>query len=199
MSNLPAKQRIPPKTLLKDPVEYRARALRMLELRVHSNMSIQEIATHFRVSVDTVERSLRFAKKEGMVDDLEARVVDELGELALEAYRTKLTADDPDMYVAKDVLDKIFKLGERHENRTTQAAEMSLRAYLEQKRNESRTSDTENTSDPAFPDYPIIDIVAIPPTKEADSSPVPSGGDISEGFTTASGALSRDDDDKGDL
>jgi hypothetical protein len=114
---------------------YRLRAMEMLKMRMMNN-SYAEIARHFDTTPTAVQQSLDWAVRQGAVVEHENRIISELAGPAIEVYKRKLSGEDGDPYVAKDVLDKIIKLGDRFEQREQSQQEIGLRSYLEQKRTE---------------------------------------------------------------
>jgi hypothetical protein len=104
----------------------------MLARRV-ANLSIPQIAKEFNVSPRTVQYSLAYAVREGLTKAFETDIVTKLVPLALQVYKEKLE-NDRDPYIAKDVIDKLVKLGDRFSQREGQQEEQDLKAYIESRR-----------------------------------------------------------------
>lgn len=112
-----------------DPRLKKLRAMQMLEMRLKSH-TLQEIADEFRVSIDTVQRHLDWAVREGAIQKHEESILERLVPKAIKAYEKALDADTPDIFVAKDILSHLMKLSERIEKRTEHVEELSLTAWL---------------------------------------------------------------------
>lgn len=148
------------------PVEddiYRTRAMQMFELRVAGKKNI-EIAEIFKCDSITVTRHLAYAEREGLTRQYENDLVS-LAALAIKVYRDKLTGDDPDPFVAKDVIDKLVKLGDRFAARESQTQEQTLRAYIEHKKLEVKTKDNPQINAITVPGQPA----ANPPPASNDT------------------------------
>jgi hypothetical protein len=76
--------------IIRDPQQKKLRALLMLEHKVKYTASSQEIATEFNVSIDTVKRTLSWARKAQLSVEVEDRILEELMPLAHEAIKLAL-------------------------------------------------------------------------------------------------------------
>lgn len=111
----------------------------MLERRV-ANRSIKEIAEEFRCHVNTVYKGLNYAIREGLTREYENQLIGRLVPEALRVYEEKLKNEN-DVFVAKDVIDKMVKLGDRFTQKESHQEELSLKAYVERKKIEKASSD----------------------------------------------------------
>jgi hypothetical protein len=110
---------------------YRVRAMEMISMRIQGQ-TVAQIATHFNCHKDTVLRSLAYAEREGLVRQYENDIVQNLVPEASQVYMAKLLEGNE--YVAKDVIDKVFKLGERFAVKEAKQEEQTLAAYLDEVR-----------------------------------------------------------------
>jgi hypothetical protein len=107
----------------------------MLECRV-KGWTMPEIAAEYRCSIDTVERHLEWAVREGQIQKHEETILERLIPKAITAYEKALDRDD--VFVAKDLLGHLMKLSERVDARREHVEELSLTAWLKtRKRTES--------------------------------------------------------------
>lgn len=111
------------------------RAAEMLSLKL-LGWKDADIANRFNCSEDTVARSLNYASREGMTKRYEEQVLERLVPKAIEIYSRKLEAGDE--FVAKDVIEKLFRIGDRLSKREQRAEEITLEAHLRSKRNNRR-------------------------------------------------------------
>jgi hypothetical protein len=89
----------------------RYRAMLMIDYKVRNNATNKQVAKEFKVSEDTVERTMTWARRAGLLTKLEDTVLEKLGPLAVETLE-KAMKDDCDSQVALEVLNKmIFKTG----------------------------------------------------------------------------------------
>ena len=145
--------------------EYRLRAMKILERRIQSGLTQQELANEFGVSIDTIQRSLAYARREGLTIQYEEQILSDLVPTAIKVYRDKL--NEGDAFVAKDVLDKMAKLGDRFAAKEETAQELSLKAYLDSKKLEAKekkdngTSGTNSTETTTLQSLPPIDAAVI--------------------------------------
>lgn len=124
-------------TILNSPDLRRLRAMEMLQMRI-ANRSIGQIAEHFQCSVNTVSRALEWAEREGLVKQYENEIIQRLVPKAIALYEKRMEGDDADPYVAKDIIDKLIKLGDRFERRQQQQEELGVRGYIANKRLEQQ-------------------------------------------------------------
>lgn len=75
----------------------------MIAMRVQ-NWSADQIAAHFDLTRKTVDETMDWAKKEGIMKEFEDQLVTDLLPLAMGAYKKALTGADPNMQAARDVL-----------------------------------------------------------------------------------------------
>lgn len=124
---------------------FRLRAMEMLNLKVQGYTNAK-IGERFGVGVDTVRRSLEYAGREGLVKEYENQLIAELIPEAIRVYKEKLT-DENDPYVAKDIIDKLIKLGDRFQIAEAKQEELTLSAYLEGKQKRKDQLDESKNSD----------------------------------------------------
>ncbi len=124
---------------------YRARAIAFLQRRIMGH-SFAEIAKEFKCSEQTVIRSMQWVKKEKIVESYERSLLNLVPE-AIKVYEDKLI-NEKDPYVAKDLLDKLVKLGDRYGQQLEGKQNRGLAAYLqEQKLKHAKPTDgTDNGS-----------------------------------------------------
>jgi hypothetical protein len=142
---------------------YRIRAMKMLELRI-AGMNDKEVAEKMDCSVNTVANHLQWAQRQGLTRKYENELIS-LASLAIDVYRKKLTGDEPDPYVAKDVIDKLIKLGDRFDIKESQQQELSLKAYIEQTKLDKITNERTEPK-PTTGDI----IVTVSPTAPSDTN-----------------------------
>lgn len=116
-----------------NPGKYYYRALRMLELKISGNDN-KQIAKRFQVTEKTVKDSLDFAIKQGVVEDLEQKIIKELVPQAIEVYREALNSPSHKVDVAKDLLTKLVQIGTRSSKQQQHREQLGLKAYLDAKR-----------------------------------------------------------------
>lgn len=116
-----------------DPRLKKLRAMQMLELRLKSH-TLQEIADEFRVSIDTVQRHLDWAVREGAIQKHEEAILERLVPKAIKAYEKALDNDTPDIFVAKDILGHLMKLSERVDKRQEHVEELTLNAWIKSRK-----------------------------------------------------------------
>lgn len=86
---------------LKQPLVQRAQAKIMLAKRL-SGSSLSEIAEQFQVSPQTINRRIKLAMREGLLDEATDTVIDDLVPKALAVFRAALLEGDVDC--ARDIL-----------------------------------------------------------------------------------------------
>lgn len=106
---------------------YKLRATEMLAMQVR-NRSLAEIAAHFNCSTSTVSRSIEWLQSQGIVQQLENRIITELAGPALEIYKELLAKKDKQ--IAMDVVSKIVKIGERFNKVQTSDKQQGLVQYM---------------------------------------------------------------------
>ncbi len=116
---------------LRDPELQRARAMAMLKMRMRG-LNYAEIAQHFDCSVDTVQRAMVWANRNGLAREYEQSILTDLVPEALKVYGRELQKGN--VKIAQDVLDKMIRLGERFEKREQVQESQTLGAYLAEKR-----------------------------------------------------------------
>lgn len=136
---------------LRDPELQRARAMAMLKMRMRG-LNYAEIAQHFDCSIDTVQRAMSWANRNGLAREYEQSILTDLVPEALKVYSKELA--NGNIRVAKDVLDKMVSLGERFEKREQVQEAQSLGAYLAEKRmalqQRDKKGDNETTTQEGF-------------------------------------------------
>jgi hypothetical protein len=106
------------------------RATKMVEDRVFG-LNHKQLAAKYKMSTQTVQKELRYAIDNNLVERLEERILNELVPLAIDTYKKKMQ-EDTDAFVAKDVLTNLARLSEKIERRE-ETTKYSLKAYLEMK------------------------------------------------------------------
>lgn len=138
----------------------RLRAMKALELRL-AGVRMNDIAAELNCSIDTVQRYVDWARREGLTDEYEARIISNLVPKAIRTYEKLLDSDDP--FVAKDVIDKLIKLGDRYQAKQTAKEEQGLAAYIAAKKDRAPSNRQKG---PTSPSEPAIDVTVsqVPPT-----------------------------------
>lgn len=131
--------------IIREPELRRVRALQMLQRRITGG-TLEQIADEFGVTRETVSRQLKWAAREGLIEDHEERILNELVPEAIRIYSEKMKNDN-DAFVARDVLTFLTKLGDRVAARREHVEEMTLSAYM-RLRKESK----DESANPAVPD-----------------------------------------------
>lgn len=106
----------------------RVRAIRMANERIHG-VPVKVIAQRYNLDRGTVLKELKYAADNGLIDQLEERILNELVPLAIDTYKEKMR-EDKDAFVAKDVLTNLARLSEKMEKRKDKEEGTSLEAYL---------------------------------------------------------------------
>lgn len=88
---------------LRDPQDKKLRAMEIVKRHIVQGEKLKDIARDMRVSQDTVQRSLDWARKANLFVEYEQRLFDELLPLAHEAV--KLALQDGDAQVALKILE----------------------------------------------------------------------------------------------
>lgn len=96
----------------------------MLAKRI-SGASIDDLATQFNTSPDTVTRRIKLAIRQGLLDEATDNIFNDLVPMALEVFRAALKSGD--VNVAKDVL---FGTGVLKKNPPADQAQMTVSAEL---------------------------------------------------------------------
>ncbi len=143
---------------LRDPALYRARAMEILKMRILGQTNAT-IGKHFGIGTVTVDKSLAYAVREGLTKKYEESILEELVPMAIKVYKKKLEADND--YAAKDVLDKLFQLGDRFDKRAAKVEEISLEAELKNRR-EKGIGGRKVAERSLDADYTITDVPAVP-------------------------------------
>lgn len=107
---------------------------------------MEQIGNEFGCSPDSVARQLKWAAREGLIEDHEERILNDLVPEALRIYSEKMKNDN-DAYLARDVLMILTKLGERVAARREHVEEMTLSAYMR-----LRKEMTDESANQALPD-----------------------------------------------
>ncbi len=117
------------------------------------------IGKHFGIGPNTVDKALAYAVREGLTKKYEESILEELVPMAIKVYKKKLEADND--YAAKDVLDKLFQLGDRFDKRAAKVEEISLESELRNRREKSLGGRkvVERALDA---DYTVTDVPAVP-------------------------------------
>jgi DNA-binding transcriptional ArsR family regulator len=85
------------KAIVRNVDERRLRALMMLEHKIKNGVSNAHVAKEFGVSEKTVDRTLSWARKAGLVVKAEDKILQELVPLAHQAIKTALEKGDSDV------------------------------------------------------------------------------------------------------
>lgn len=145
---------------------YRVRAMQILHDRI-LGLSYLEIQEKYNISHATVTRSLNYAEREGLTKGYENKLIG-LAAKALAIYEKQLDEGDP--YVAKDVIDKLVKMGDRFSQKETAEQELGLKAYIATTRRANKKA--EDTVDGTVIDSHRGPGGATDPNNDGDSVPV---------------------------
>jgi transposase len=97
-------------------------------------MTNEHIGRVFNLRRSTVAREVNEAKKEGMLESLNERIIEELVPDAIELYKRKMK-DEDDAFVAKDVLKHLERLTARKDEKARQEGiQYSMDTYIRSKR-----------------------------------------------------------------
>lgn len=153
--------------VIRDPGERRLRALKMVELRVGKSASIQDIAEAFNVSTKTVERTLTWARKAGIIASAEDKALQELVPLAHEALKGALAKGDAE--IALEIFKNLLPSFSKKNNAPGTQAGDELSSYL----NNLRGADGHFVVDGELVDHSAERAL---PAAEAPDSPQGDGG-----------------------
>lgn len=120
----------------------RLRATRIVQDRI-AGMTLKDIAKKYRRNVDTVKKDLQYATENGLVDQMEDRILNELVPLAIDTYKLKMTRDE-DAFVAKDVLTNLARLSDKQERKRQNDNSHTLEAYLKIRASKSPSGQIEH-------------------------------------------------------
>ena len=123
---------------------------------------LSEIAKIFKVSDQTVRNSLTAAVEQGYgkaLERVETDLIADLVPMALQVYKDKLSGPDPDVLVAKDVIDKMVKLGDRQSNNKQHQQKMGLEAYMATRRLEKGQNASSPETQPQ--NSPVVDAAPV--------------------------------------
>lgn len=121
--------------------------------------TVKKIGEQMGLSMSTVNRDLRRARKAGLIADYENAILDKLVPIAVEKYQKALQEDD--LFVAKDILAQASKIADRTSKEQSQKAGMSLQLYL-QMRKENALQDQEEVIDALPADHPESPLASLP-------------------------------------
>lgn len=102
----------------------------MMALRIRGS-SYRDIATEFNVSEDTVERTLSFAKKAGLIASFEDRILQELMPAAIETYKKAM--ENGNVAIATEVFKGtgfLLKPQEKAKTPVAEAEDSTLEIYI---------------------------------------------------------------------
>lgn len=106
-------------------------------------MSNKHIGEIFNIGRDRVSRELKFADQEGLLDRLNAQILDELVPEAIRVYKDKMTKEN-DAFVAKDVLKHLDRLTARIDAKEAASnPTYSVQAYIQAKNPEQLGPNSE--------------------------------------------------------
>ncbi len=130
--------RPPSPMAVNEPKFRRLRAMKMVEGKVMRNMTNRELADEFRCSVDTVERTLTWAKRADIFASYEDKIVEELIPLAHTAIRDALA--DGNAKIAVEVFKglNLLRTGQSAPGTVARAADDDLAAYIAAKRDKAQ-------------------------------------------------------------
>lgn len=134
---------------IRDPDLMKIRAEKIIAMKVDQNMTTKAIAEQMNLSHDTVERTMSWAKKAGLLVKYEDRILAEIVPKAIEALKTAL--DDGDGELAMKVLQNTLWLSQQGSKKTTGASapagdhEDDLSAYIARIR--QKASEEEEVAD----------------------------------------------------
>jgi len=169
------------RTILRDPAKIRIRALMMLEHQIRHSASRATIAKEFNVSINTVDRTLSWAKKADLLTKVEDKVLQELVPAAHKAILKALSDEDNPQKAGKLAID-VFKgmvpgftkVSKGDASPTDPTGELAR--YVEQLRSDLGVLDGELEGDP---------LSLEPAASEAEALPgllaLPAGQPSSEG------------------
>lgn len=152
--------------------------MKMIEGKVVHNMNNVELAREFKCSVDTVERTLTWAKRADIFSSYEDKIVQELIPLAHTAIRDALA--DGNAKIAIDVFKglNLLRTGPAVAGSVQKSQDDDLAAYISSKRD--RALLIENTIDVQPEEAPHVQLPTAdsvrleegPPSRAADPPPL---------------------------
>lgn len=137
----------------------RARRALIVWDRLHG-YTLQQLQDKYQLSTKKVMMEMTKARKEGLLQDIESRIIGELSTKALDLYTKAL--DEGDLFVAKDILLHAAKVADRSAKQQIQKEGMTLQLWMqmrkEQQLNEFKSKepyiDTTTTKASEFPSGP---------------------------------------------
>lgn len=131
-----------------EPKFKRIRAMKMVEGKVMRNMTNTQLAKEFNCSVDTVERTLTWAKRADIFATYEDKIVQELIPLAHSAIRDALA--DGNAKIAVEVFKglNLLKTGQAAQGTIQRAQDDDLAAYIATKRDKAQLLENTITIEP---------------------------------------------------
>ena len=143
-----------------EPKFRKLRAMKMVEGKVMHNMTNKDLATEFKCSIDTVERTLTWAKRADIFATFEDKIVQELIPLAHTAIRDALT--DGNAKIAVEVFKglNLLRTGQAVSNSIQKIQEDDLAVYIAAKREKAQL--LENTIDGESVSPPIYELIEAP-------------------------------------
>lgn len=162
---------------IKDPALRRLRAAEILKQRIHS-VSREQIAENFGLTPTTIDNELKWAKNDGMLEKLEARLLGDIGNKTLKVLEFHLDKNDLD--AAKEGLKFIIHANQQKSRREEKQTErdFSLEDYLREKRAGSIPAEFAPVEDP--PGAVLQGSLAGAPPSAPESAPgagLPSPGE----------------------
>ena len=137
-----------------EPKFRKLRAMKMVEGKVLRNMTNKDLAQEFKCSVDTVERTLTWAKRADIFASFEDKIVQELLPLAHSAIRDALVNGNAKIGI--DVLKgvNLLRPGQAATNSVQHIQDEDLAAYIATKRERAQlqenTLEGETVSPPVY-------------------------------------------------
>lgn len=120
------------KTALHDPKLRKLRRQQIVMSKV-MGLSSKRIGKVFNLSTYTVNHEINMAKKDGTLEQLNERILEELVPDAIALYKKKMLEED-DAFVAKDVLKHLDRLTARKDEKEKQTqVQYSMEAYIKSK------------------------------------------------------------------
>jgi transposase len=120
------------KSSLNDPKLRKLRRQQMVMAKV-MGLPTKKISEMFNLSTHTVNHEINMAKKDGTLEALNERIINELVPDAIDLYLKKMREED-DAFVAKDVLKHLERLTNRKdEKEKAQQVQYSMEAYIKSK------------------------------------------------------------------
>lgn len=176
-------------TALRDTQLKRLRALMMLEFKIKNAASNVAVAKQFNVNPKTVERTLSWARRAGIIVDYEDKVLQELMPLAHQALKGALAKGNVE--VALEIFKGLLpSFNKKAVNGPTVSSGNELAAYIDQLRGELGVIDGEVLED-STPR-------ALPPAKTLsieEGTPELSGGNPAGQLPPAQSAEGMGSDD----